>query len=375
MRPALVGLAAVLLLAAAAFAGEQALPRATADRPDEVVGPQVHVVYAVPSDGADRALDTSGAIENSVAAWTRWLAAETGGPTLRLDTSGGQLDVTFVRLPQTDAQIAGRGAQVRDELERLLRAAGLMQADKLYAVYYDGTSTYACGGGAWPPALRGQVAAMYLRGLPNGAIVHCDRNGLAGPGEPPRYIDIGMLHELVHTMGFVATCAPHHHRAGHVSDNANDLMWSGDTAWQLPPRLDIGRDDYYGHGRSDCADLSRSPYLTSNPPAPAPKPAPAPAPRLTAGSLVVGVVRAGRPLDVRLPLRLGGAAPRTATVRCTATTGRSRLAVTLARYSAGSARCRWTIPRTAAGKRVAGSVSARAGGTVAARSFTRVVRR
>ncbi len=82
-------------------------------------------------------------------------------------------------------------------------------------------------------------------------------------------MDIAMLHELVHTLGFVAECAPHHTLNGHASDSPNDLMWSGNAPWQLPPRLDIGRDDYYGHGRSDCADLARSPYLTSNPP-PAP---------------------------------------------------------------------------------------------------------
>ncbi len=361
------------MLATAAAAGEQALPRATADRQDEVAGPQVHAVYAIPSDGADRGLDTSGAIESSAAAWTRWLAAETGGPTLRLDTSGGSLDVTFVRLSQTDAQIAARGAQVRDEIERLLRAAGLLRANKLYAVYYDGTSTFACGGGAWPPALPGQVAAMYLRGLP-GTPVPCDSNRLAGPGEPSGYLDIGMLHELLHTLGFTAACAPHHTRAGHVSDSPNDLMGAGDAPWQLPPRLDIGRDDYYGHGRSDCADLARSPYLTSNPP-PAPAPAPAPLPRLTAGTLVVGVARAGPPFDARLPLRLGAAPPRSATVRCTASVGRTRLAATVARYATGAARCRWTIPRGAAGKRLAGSVSARAGGVTVARSFSRVVRR
>lgn len=42
-------------------------------------------------------------------------------------------------------------------------------------------------------------------------------------------------------------------------------MWSGDQPWQLPPRLDIGRDDYWGHGRAACLDVSGSPYLTSAP--------------------------------------------------------------------------------------------------------------
>jgi hypothetical protein len=199
----------------AAHGGLRTLPRATEDRTDEVRGPQVHAVYAVPSDGStDRGLDTSGAIAASVDAFQRWFARETGGTNLGPDTSGGELDVTFARLPITDADMKSRGAFVRDEIERLLRQSGLVRPGKLYAVYYDGGSTYSCGGGAWPPRLVGQVAAMYLRGEPPGSIP-CSANPLAAPGGEPGYMDIGMLHELVHTLGFVAECAPHHTRSGH----------------------------------------------------------------------------------------------------------------------------------------------------------------
>ena len=45
-----------------------ALPRALVDRPDEWPAGTalVHVLYVVPSDGADRALDTNGTLEGSV---------------------------------------------------------------------------------------------------------------------------------------------------------------------------------------------------------------------------------------------------------------------------------------------------------------------
>src|SRR5256885_507384 len=82
------------------------LPRSTVDRPDEVSGPQVHGFYVVPSDLEDRALDTSGVIAASVSNWEVWLQAQTGGRDLRLDLFQGQPDVTFFRMPQTDAQIA-----------------------------------------------------------------------------------------------------------------------------------------------------------------------------------------------------------------------------------------------------------------------------
>jgi hypothetical protein len=62
------------------------LPRATADRPDDFPGLQIHMVYAVPSDRPDRGFDTDGSIENAVAAFQTWLAARTGGRALRIDT-------------------------------------------------------------------------------------------------------------------------------------------------------------------------------------------------------------------------------------------------------------------------------------------------
>jgi hypothetical protein len=69
-----------------------------------------------------------------------------------------------------------------------------------------------------------------------------------------------VLHEIIHTLGFVAECAPHHTRAGHVSDYSTDLMYAGSEPWK-PESLDIGHDDYYGHSRAGCPDLADSAYL------------------------------------------------------------------------------------------------------------------
>jgi hypothetical protein len=361
------GLLVLVLLAVggAAQAGQRALPRATADRPDEVRGPQVHAVYAIPSDGEDRALDTTGAVAASVDSFQRWLARETGGPNLRLDTSGGELDVTFVRLPRTDAEMKARGAFVRDEIEAALRQAGLLRANKVYAVYYDGGSTWSCGGGAWPPRLVGQVAAQYLKGEPPGALP-CWTHSLAPPGAEPGYLDIGMLHELVHTLGFVATCAPHHTRDGHASDSPNDLMWAGDAPWQLPPRLDIGRDDYFGHGRSDCLDLARSEYLTSNPPPP---------PELVVTEFgATARARPGRVFDARLVVAVDGAPAATGVPRCTARLAGRRLRARTARFAASATVCRWRLPARSRGKRLSGRVAATVKGKTVARAFRRVVR-
>ena len=53
-----------------------------------------------------------------------WLEGQTAGRRLRVDTAGGQLDISFFRLARTDAEIASHGPFVRDEIEDELTAAG-----------------------------------------------------------------------------------------------------------------------------------------------------------------------------------------------------------------------------------------------------------
>lgn len=278
-RPLLLTVAIVLLLLALAGRSAEAgsgptrvidlgptLARSTVDRPDDTRGKdQIHVMYVVPSDGVDRLLDTNGTLQHSVLAFENWLAGKTNGRFLRLDTFQRSLDVTFFRLSRSDAEIAAFGPFVRDQIEAEIAAAGFASVEKLYAVYYDGTSTFACGGGAWPPTLPGRVAAMYLNGLPDSP-VPCSANAFAGAGDPPTYLEFAMLHEIVHTLGFVPTCSPNHWRSGHVSDNPDDLMWAGDGSW-VPSGwanvvLDAGNDDYFGTKIRGCPDLDRSRFLT-----------------------------------------------------------------------------------------------------------------
>ena len=337
--------------------------RATTDRPDEVDGPQVHVVYAVPSDGEDRHLDDDGTLEGSVTSFQRWLAGETSGANLRMDTYQGSLDVTFVRLDATDAELAAQGAFVREGIEARLQASGFRGPDKIYAVYYDGTSTYSCGGAFWPPRLPGSVVAVYLRGLPSGP-APCASNRFAGASDAPAYWEYGMLHEILHGFGLVAECAPNHHRAGHVTAPNDDLMWAGDVGyWTFPAKLDVGRDDYYGHGRSDCPDLARSPYLTSSAPE---RPATTTGPPKVVSSTTTAA-RAGRAFRAVLKLD----SPIEAAT-CVGRLGTRRLRETKV-VRGKLVQCTWQLPRGARGKRFTGSVTATTAGGSATRRFSRRV--
>lgn len=234
--------------------------RTTVDRPDDSDLPQIHLVYALASDGVDRFFDTNGAIKTSVESVSYWFRTQSGDLDLRWDTYNGELDVTFFRLDSDEKSITAWGAYVRDVLEQELKAAGAIQGNKQYMVFYDGASTYSCGGGPWPPLLYGVVGALYLKGLPDSPFP-CDTNTLGASSTAPGYLDIAMFHEFIHALGITPTCAPNQHSSGHVSDSPNDLMWAGDAPWNLPPKLDIGNDDYFRHGNPDCPDLANVGYI------------------------------------------------------------------------------------------------------------------
>jgi hypothetical protein len=112
--------------------------RAVADMPDEISGPQVHFLYVVPSDGADGQLDTNGVMEQSIARIERWVEKQTGNQGLRVDTYNGVPDITFVRLPRSDAQAAATLYGPLWAMGDDLVAAGFKTSAKVYVALYDG---------------------------------------------------------------------------------------------------------------------------------------------------------------------------------------------------------------------------------------------
>jgi hypothetical protein len=232
------------------------------DRPDQVSGYQVHAMYVLPADGTDRHLDTNGAIANSVSSFESWMGGQTGGTTLRLDTYAGTLDISFVRLAESDAAVAEQGVNVRDFVERELHARGFNDTHKIYAVYYDGSSTSSCGAGPWPPSLSGDAGVLYLQGAYGST--RCADNPVGASPTAPGYFDFAMLHEIMHTLGIVPGCAPHQTLNGHVSDSPRDLMYAGPLPWQ-PSVLDVNHDDYFQANIPGCLDLARSAFLDPMP--------------------------------------------------------------------------------------------------------------
>jgi hypothetical protein len=262
--------------------------RAELDLPDDSPDPQVRILYVIPSDSADDQFDTDGKICNSTLGWTQWLQDQTEGRRLRLDTNADVLDIGFVRLEATDAVMHGSTSEldvqtgfafVRDRIELELLQMGQLVPQKIYAVYYGGTSEYSCGGGSYPPLIIDQVGAMYLGGEIPG-FPACDAQPWGEADLVPRYIDYGMLHEMMHTLGLVDLVAPHQHSSGHAFDDMEadpqrDLLYSqrpgmNDPDWGVYEPgglvLDLGRDDYFEPANAELVDLARSVFLEPSPP-------------------------------------------------------------------------------------------------------------
>src|SRR3989344_578449 len=259
------------------------------DQEDDSTDYQIHVLYVVPKDGVDHQYDTNGAIALSVSSWQNWLCNQTNGQYLKLDTSNGVLDITFVRLNSTNNEIES-GSElpysgvdpnynpyVVNDLWIQLNDLGYREPNKIYAVYYDGSSNYSCGGGGRPF----NVAVEIMQGGdPSfGPDAMCDSVHLTTDIRYPSNMEFGMIHELIHGLGFAPQCYPHYTGylgerrgsldenilQGHVSDGNYDLMYTGDDTWMTGPGmvLDKNHDDYYDTNIPGCLDLKKSAFLVN----------------------------------------------------------------------------------------------------------------
>ena len=271
IRLVLVGLA---LLAAgplvgvlgAAPSGSLAVPTAwcgtgaaAADRlPDAIGGRQIHVVYAVPSDGPERFAAAANEIATDLATVDAWWRREDPTRTIRFDTfpfgcgGVGQLDLSFVRLPQPTSYYSpseGRFARLLTDLSPTYGLAG-----KKYLVYFDAAVE---GAGICGQASVGQPASG-----PTFAFLFLQAPGCGSLGGGA-YTASTAAHELVHALGGVAVGAPHRCTdSAHTCDNDTDLMAPSGTE-DSPIEaivLDVGHDDYYAHS-GGWLDVQDSPFL------------------------------------------------------------------------------------------------------------------
>jgi hypothetical protein len=279
---ALATVAVVGLLAAALVGiGTTAAPAAAApapsawcgpaesavDLPDTVGGPQVHVIYAYPADGADAFGRWATPIARDMAAIDTWWQGQDPTRTLRFDLADfPRCDSAFGRLDLSSVRLPGDAAHYRvDESDVIVMLAadlrGIFGSDaKKYLVYYDGPvdSGAVCGRGVGGP-YPGASAVIYLQ-----SDAPCVRAG-GGVGAPGGGLSAYIAaHELLHTLDIGPEAGPHRcdgDPARHYCDNPSDILapTAGASSRLATAVLDAGRDDYYGTGNS--SDLRASPFL------------------------------------------------------------------------------------------------------------------
>ncbi len=255
--------AAVLAYAPAAFAaspvpwcGTQQTP---ADRlPEAVAGAQLHVIYAVPTDGTDASAQWAPLVAGDMAEIDGWWRAQDPSRAPRFDLypfpscapGFGQLDLSDVRLASTSADLRPLDRRF-DLIVRELQGS-FSSRYKKYVVYFDGPvdDSAVCGQGGGDFTRGPSFAVVYL---------HSDCGAYGIPSS------VTAAHELLHALGALPSPGPPNAcpgDPGHPCDSPSDLLYprvtSGATLQSFV--LDYGRDDYYGHSGS-WPDLQDSAWL------------------------------------------------------------------------------------------------------------------
>jgi hypothetical protein len=231
-----------------------------ADRlPDVARGArQIHVVFAYPADASPDLTEASARLVGEAQAMDAWFRREDPSRTPRFDRFPapgcdehlGDLDISHVGLPRAGADYlacqSSLGAFSRCLIRDLVDTRGFPErGPKKYLVYYAGPieAQTPCGaGGTW--------FQMAFLGNTCGA-------GF-GVGGDATWV---AMHELLHGLGAVPTQAPHVCGTAHVCDSTADIMNDFSRHSVLAnATLDLGRDDYYGHGGS-WLDLRSSFWL------------------------------------------------------------------------------------------------------------------
>lgn len=232
---------------------------------------QVHVVYAVPSDGADAFSAYSSRIASDAEAVDAWWRGQDPSRTWRFDLYAfpgctsrfGMLDISVVRLPQASSYY---GVDLVTRMQRLTTDFhGLFGPRVKTLVYYDGPvpEPDVCGT-AWqlPPNGPNDVYGFGFVWLRSQCPNDVGTGGFAA---------LAAAHEMTHNLGaFTSPGAPHEcpsPHQGHACDSPVDLMfWAGSSGSRLGTELlDVGRDDYYGHSNAALVDVQDSPWLSHLP--------------------------------------------------------------------------------------------------------------
>lgn len=236
----------------------QAIPtRSLIDRSDEVLGPQIHLIYVVGKDVQDRNWDTNGQIKKWVDQGQDWFFSASG-KKFRYDTFNSDLDISFLRSQLTLSEMrTGANSTIYDSklLPYLVKEFITQSPQKNYAsapktyifVTSESIDPSYCG------FASGTIGGIVWTGNKCWNGPQDDSTSPYGMSWPARTI----IHEAIHTYG-----------VSHACDSTSDLMWGvpecqGSITYG-PTILDLGGNDYFGAERAGV-DISRLPIWLDSP--------------------------------------------------------------------------------------------------------------
>ena len=226
--------------------------RSLVDRLDDLKGPQVHLIYAIPSDAVDQSWDINGQYKTWIDRAQEWLNTQIS-KRLRFDTFGGELDISFLKSKLTTAEMRTKSRFIEGVGEGVLETLlNEFLAQSPRANYKESPKTYlfmisenikesACG-----YANLGSVLALGYTG----------QSCWQGPEDDQRsdgsipWPSVTIIHEVFHTYGVEHTC-----------DDVQDLMWGSGCQGNSSSNLryiDRDRQSYYG-GEKNGVDISKLP--------------------------------------------------------------------------------------------------------------------
>ncbi len=222
--------------------------RSTMDRPDDISGFQIHVVYVVPNGSSDLNLDTNGQIDSWVKEGNSWLDGKVNR-NLRFDTFQGTTDVTFIKSQFKVDELCYRNCNTLSKLEGEFRGQNptFNSAKTLVFMVAETLSRDSCG---WAERSSNLALAQGFGDSSRGCNHPTSKvnTGLSGPAET-------IIHELFHTFGL-----------GHVCVDASELMLGEPeckidkkTYGSLPTTLDLKNDQYLGNESAYGVDILKMP--------------------------------------------------------------------------------------------------------------------
>ena len=228
-------------------------------QPEAVAGPQVHVIYATPSDQPDASGRWDAQIVGDLTEIDGWWRSQDPARTPRFDLYPfpncapglGQLDISNVRLSATAADL--RSLDVRYQRITVELRARFSSRFEKYLVYYDGPvddrTSSVCGQASGDFRSGPDFAVLFLQ-------ADCGTFGVPS--------SVIAAHEFIHSLGALPAGAPHAcpRDLGHPCDSPSDILYpqvSGGVELASLV-LDVGHDDYYGHPGS-WPDLQDSAWL------------------------------------------------------------------------------------------------------------------